>query len=919
MAKKNLFDSLFEEPKTLTTDTAETVTETVQPAAATVPNSFPTTTSSTYRIAFIIDHPTEDDARFGTLLSGTYGYKFDSILSHLGISRSSVFIGAVSNRVQNEWTKKQIRFDASSESAQRLRADLDKFQPNICVLLGSNGLQLANGATDLDSWRGSLFRATDSFPTFAGFKCIASFNLKRCTTFFLNGTLLGFDIKKALAESKTPHLNLPERRLIIDDNFQQLEQRLSTLLLTKQKISCDIEGGVRSITCIGIATAPDQAFIVPFTHHDGTSFWTVDEECRLWSLVSQILYDPLIPKIWQNGLYDRFVLQHAMSIVVQGSTDDTMLKHWELYCEMEKGLGFLCSIYTREPFYKADRKTTDEATYYRYCCRDAAVTFEISKELDRFLTPEQKAHYKFNNDSLDLLLYMELHGIKYNDELAQFRLEAMKENVLALQEKLDSVARDKNALAGIDYTVSNPQILTQIQAICGYKKDPSQPKKDFIERGYYDAIQPLQVETTLSPSDRARISALTKTTMNTKSPMFKDFLYETCGFPKQYKKDHATKEMVVTTNYESLLRLSKSHPDPLLHLCLDLSRLRTRQQMLAIRSYQGRMFCSYNLVGSETGRVTSSKSMLYVQGKNRVGGNMQTIPDDWDMDDADHPLTQGMRDLFVADDGCYLFKADLKGADGWTIGAFMKMLGDSTMLDDLLFGIKPAQVVAYILRNGADSYLKLSHDQPQLIHALKEIKKEMWEYFVSKVGIWGYFYTMGPRALANNVFIQSEGKVNLSEKDAKDFQSCIGVRYKANQLHRYFQQQIDKASYPYRLATPNGGIRRFFGRKKEILGEVLAHVPQVVTTYATILAGSRLWNDPENRTPFGSLIIKPLHQVHDELLMQASITDTDFAKRKIKEWFDNKIVVAGQTINIPYSGSYGTAWSMCESHLKGEL
>jgi hypothetical protein len=78
----------------------------------------------------------------------------------------------------------------------------------------------------------------------------------------------------------------------------------------------------------------------------------------------------------------------------------------------------------------------------------------------------------------------------------------------------------------------------------------------------------------------------------------------------------------------------------------------------------------------------------------RVGGNMQTIPGDWDMEDKEHPLTQGMRDLFVADPGCYIGKCDLKGADGWTIGAYMAMLGDSTMLEDLKFGLKPAQIVA---------------------------------------------------------------------------------------------------------------------------------------------------------------------------------------------------------------------------------
>jgi len=114
---------------------------------------------------------------------------------------------------------------------------------------------------------------------------------------------------------------------------------------------------------------------------------------------------------------------------------------------------------------------------------------------------------------------------------------------------------------------------------------------------------------------------------------------------------------------------------------------------------------------------------------------MQTVPDDWDLEDEEHPLTQGMRDLMLADEGCYLAKCDLKGADGWTVGAYMAMLGDPTMLDDLKFGLKPAQVVAYILKHGAGPIRGKSREE--LKEMCKEIKKDDWEYFVSKQGIWG--------------------------------------------------------------------------------------------------------------------------------------------------------------------------------------
>src|SRR5437773_3463218 len=108
----------------------------------------------------------------------------------------------------------------------------------------------------------------------------------------------------------------------------------------------------------------------------------------------------------------------------------------------------------------------------------------------------------------------------------------------------------------------------------------------------------------------------------------------------------------------------------------------------------------------------------------------------------------------------------------------MAMLGDPTMLDDLKFGLKPAQIVAYILKHGSTEIQKYANQRQRLKELVSSIGKNDWEYFVSKQGIWGTCYTMGPRKLAERVFVESDGKVNLSEREAKDFQAAIFIRYK---------------------------------------------------------------------------------------------------------------------------------------------
>lgn len=910
-----------------------------------VPNLHPSIPPSTYRIALIGEAPGSDEEQQRRPFVGQSGRMLNDILSRqdVGIIRACTFVG---NVCQIRPPKNDISaFDYDGPEIQSglqvLQGDLDKFKPNLCVLLGKTALFAASGLKNLGDWRGSFFVGTK--PPFNGIKCIATYHPAACLRNYEWTPLLRFDLSRAVVEGRTKEWLPPQRNLRVNLTFDELIYELTKVSEAKLLISCDIEGGVNSLSCIGVATSPTRAFIVPFERLDRSPVWSLDEEIQIWKLVARIMANGEIPKVWQNGLYDRFVLQYSYNILVRNSLDDTMLKWWELYCELEKSLGFQCSILTNQPFYKADRKTTDQETFYKYCCTDACVTYEINQKLSPLLSSDQQSHYRFNNEALNFLLYAELRGIRYDQDTANIRLAEVQNKVANLQNQLDAIACNLGALQRIDFTQPKEEILKRVQELLCYKKSPTHPKKG-EEEGYEKVASILSQSSPLNEEECGTISIVCGLTMNTKSTKFKDFLYGTCDLPTQWKKDLKTKELRPTTDYESLLKLSKAHDHPALALSLDLSRLRTRAQMLAIKSSNGRMYCSYNLVGSETGRVTSSKSMLGGWGKLRVGANLQTIPDDWDVEDQDSPLAQGMRDLFLADEGCYLFKCDLKGADGWTIGAYMASLGDSTMLDDLKFGLKPAQIVAYILKHGATEIQHYANDRPKLKELVSEIKKDDWEYFVSKQGIWGTCYTMGPRKLAERVFIESEGKVNLSERQAKDFQAAIYVRYRVKLWQDWMLRHLQSQSYPAKLTASNGQTRRFFGRNSEknceILGEALAHLPQVYTTYATLKAARRLWTDVDNlqepisystsqssnqsvfdaiRRTRKRLRIEPLHQVHDELLCQARISDTPWAIDKLKSYFDNPIQIANQTITIPFDGAYGTAWSMDETHKKGEI
>lgn len=866
-----------------------------------VPNVQPSIKNVPYKLAIIGEAPGADEIREGKPFVGYSGKFLNGLLSKAGILRDACFIGNICQHRPpgNDITHFSREGKEFQEGLAALNTHLKEFNPNICLLLGKTALWAAKGVDNIGDWRGSLFLGEKE--PFIGRKCIAAYHPAACLRQYEWTPLLSFDIKKAYNESTTPTLILPERQLIIDLDAEGIVQQLERILVAKPLVSLDIEGYIDAMSCLSIATSDSFSFIIPFSTTSNENHFDPESESRIWLLLSRLLADPTIPKVLQNSLYDRFVLQYSYNIVIAGVVDDTMLKHHELYCELEKSLGFQASLYTHEPFYKSDRKTSNVDVFWRYCCRDSAVTYEINSKLDKWLDTPSRQHYQFNVALLNPILYMELRGIRYDSAAARHRQEEITDHVFSLQHDLNAATN-----FGFPEQTTRGDILTAIQNEICFKRDRNAPKKGH-EDDYRFATNLLLKGGPLTKSERGRLSVIAKRDLNIKGAAFKKLLYETLNLPKQ--KHPITGEL--TSNYEALLKLKKHSSHPSLQLSIDLGELRTRSQMLSISAdSDGRIRCGYNIVGTETGRLTCYTS------PTGSGYNLQTIPSEQQSKPLEHPLRQGMRDLFIADDGYYLFQCDLSGADGWTVAARLASLGDRTMLDDYLAGIKPAKVLCYLLRHGATSLAGKTREE--IKELTKSIEKESWDYFASKIGQHGTCYLMGKRKLATQVFIQSEGEITITENEAHDLQRLFSVRYRVKIWHDWMTRHLSKQTYPPKLTSASGHTRRFFGRSQEILGEALAHEPQANTTYATNLAAYKLWTDPENRVG-NKLRVEPLHQVHDALVGQFKIEDTAWSVDKIKRYFANEIVISGIPITIPFEGTYGTNWAFDEKSKIGSI
>ena len=149
----------------------------------------------------------------------------------------------------------------------------------------------------------------------------------------------------------------PNRQVLASPTLLELADWVSSTLATGATIACDTETARGQITCVSFARSPFDAICVPFRNKTATaSFWqNLDDELQAWNLIASLLESPTNPKVFQNGMYDlQFFVR--MGIYPRNCRDDPMLLHHALYPELNKGLGFLGSIYTSEPAWKLMRR-----------------------------------------------------------------------------------------------------------------------------------------------------------------------------------------------------------------------------------------------------------------------------------------------------------------------------------------------------------------------------------------------------------------------------------------------------------------------------------------------------------------------------------------------------------------------------------
>lgn len=244
----------------------------------------------------------------------------------------------------------------------RLRQELAAAKPNLVIAAGNTASWALIGSGAIGSIRGTV--SVISSGQLAGLKVLPTYHPAAILRQWSWRPIVVADLMKARREGTSSSLVRPRRQVLVNPSISDLHQWIEQAALSSPRVmGVDIETAGGGITCIGFAISKNWAVVIPFAGGKDGNYWTtVGEELEAWQCVQRLLLLDC-DKVFQNGMYD---LQYIckMGLRVSRVMEDTMLLHHSLYPELQKGLGFLGSIYTNEASWKLmnRKKKKDEMT-----------------------------------------------------------------------------------------------------------------------------------------------------------------------------------------------------------------------------------------------------------------------------------------------------------------------------------------------------------------------------------------------------------------------------------------------------------------------------------------------------------------------------------------------------------------------------
>jgi DNA polymerase len=358
--------------------------------SAVYPTPVPYEHPPSYKIMFVGEAPGGEEAGQGRPFIGRSGQLLRRYIERQGCGLKPAevcFANLSKHRPRGNKFELLLGTQELSQGLTDLEAEIHRARPNVIVALGGWPLFFLTGecgrkagkpipGSGIKLYRGSILPAKDDFHNT---KVVASYHPSYIERDWKWNPVFFLDLQRAAQESRHPRLDYTEFDEFIDPPLDVISS-LQDEYRQAEWLGTDIEtfpGG--RFSCVGWAwKRPSGKYAGLCVTYKRLDLWPYAK--RMW--------ESLVPKIFQYGTYDVSFMQHFYGWQVGAFYDkvgwDTYVAAANLLPDFPRGLDFLCSIHTRFPYYKTERKVWKEKgdmnILWRYNLKDCVATYEIAME-----------------------------------------------------------------------------------------------------------------------------------------------------------------------------------------------------------------------------------------------------------------------------------------------------------------------------------------------------------------------------------------------------------------------------------------------------------------------------------------------------------------------------------------------------------
>lgn len=444
---------------------------TLIPQETNLPKKVPGEGSFEADLVIVGEAPGSEEANLGRPFVGTSGRLLMELLDNLNIRRSHCYI----TNVIKEQPKRNnidlfIKFKRSggvltaelTESARdyvaELKEELSKTTANVIVAVGNISLWALTGKNGILNYRGSVLEST----MIPGRKVIPIIHPAAALRQFIYQRYIHIDLAKVKKEMEYPEIRRLKRNLKVFPTYDESIYYLTTVAEKSPILASDIETNriTREVSHISFAVNSTEAISINFFKL-GKNVFSLEEEANIWWKIAKLMENPNITKIFQNSAFDFWFLFKRYGIKISPLVD-TMIAMAFVFPDFNKGLDFLCSVYTDVPYYKSEGKDhtgqkteEEERTYSEYSARDSVVLPEIMLELEEDLKKQNNWDYFKNHCELvEPLTYMQERGVRVD-------IEGIKKQKEETQTRLREIEKEFKETTGSEASLTSTK---QLQA-----------------------------------------------------------------------------------------------------------------------------------------------------------------------------------------------------------------------------------------------------------------------------------------------------------------------------------------------------------------------------------------------------------------------------------------------------------------------